>query len=265
MNLLTTFFNWFSSLFSTKEVVDRRFPTGRGFYIWRLEKCYDGDIDKIIERCKKSHITWLAIKCGDQGRLWKQLNKSVVTKFHNNGIRVWAWSYDNPSFLTEQVAVYKKALSYGVDGVLVNAEVEWKKPNVDKTAAKFMNMIREVLPEGKGLAHAPFAVISYHQSFPYTEFGKRSDWVSPQMYWYAFGWSVVDAQDRTQDSWERFGKQKPDANKPLIMGGSSWGRTKPADCIEFERLRKASGDKAVLYWEFSQTEEKVFDIMTKPF
>jgi len=272
-NIFKTLFDWFATLFTAanetpKEQltgIDRRFPEGRGFYIWRLEKCYGGDLDKIIERCKKSHITWVAVKCGDQGRQWNQFTKQMVKRFTDSGIRVWAWSYDTPTFLKEQTEVYKKVLGMGIDGVLVNAEQEWKQSNVDKVAAKYMDMLRAIIPKDKGLAHAPFALISYHQKFPYTEFGKKCDWVSPQMYWYAFGWSVSDAQDKTQTSWNRFATQKPEANKPLVMGGSSWGKTKPADCIAFEKLRKLSGDKAVLYWEFSQTDEKVFDIFTQPY
>jgi hypothetical protein len=269
MNIFKTLLDWIVQLFGqpepSKPAKDLRFPEGRGFYIWRLEKCYGGDLDKIIDRCKKSHITWVAVKCGDQGRPWKQFTKEMVRKFNSAGIRVWAWSYDTPAFINEQVEVYKKALGTGIDGVLVNAEQEWKVANIDKTAAKFMDKLRAVVPKDKGLAHAPFALISYHQKFPYTEFGKRSDWVSPQMYWYAFGWSVPDAQDKVQTSWNRFAQQKPEAARPLIMGGSSWGKTKPSDCLDFEKLRKASGDKAVLYWEFSQTSEKVFDVFTQPF
>lgn len=215
-------------------------PSGRGMYIWRLNNCEGGDIDKIIAKCTECAISWLAIKAGDQGRVWAQFNKDLVDKLHNVGIKVYGWSYDVPTKIDAQVKVIEKVYKDGADGYLSDSEVEWNN-SCKPTAKLFTAKARSVVPADFVLGNCPWDVKNFHANFPYDEL--PTDLVTPQAYFVAHGISVKETWDRYVKSWGGV-----NVIKNHFPGGSVWGKVKPSEVEEFETLAKQAGCSGVLYW-----------------
>lgn len=245
-------------------------PTGlRGIYIWRLEKCDNGDLDKIIAKCQAANIQWIALKYADGGYTWeRQFSLKNIQKLQVAGIRVSGWAYDYPkqSNFQKQVDAIKFAIDQGPSDIILDLEQEWCMDGSDSAASKYIQMIKQIMPDNVCLAHAPFDTISGHQNFPYTLLGQAVDWVSPQAYWKTHGLSVESSTNRYLQQWQKFEQQQQSAAKPRLAGGSSYGGATAQECLKFEAMIKDGGDVGCLYWEYSQTPQSIFDgLAGKPF
>ncbi len=176
-------------------------------YIWVLARTENGNLDKIITKCKECNITWLAIKAGDQGSTgWMptrsgkpQFSASIVKRLHDAGIRVFGWSYDVPQRYKDdtgnvidrggvhlrQAKIVKAVADIGADGFIIDAEIEWDRAvDPDLEAREYIAAIKaQCLPPDFLIADATWAAIAGHPRFPTTEFGKFVDFRCPQALW----------------------------------------------------------------------------------
>lgn len=281
-------------------------PSGRGMWIWVLARTEDGDLDRIIAKCKLCGITWLAIKAGDQGNSWmpsfrgkQQFNTHVVKRLHDAGIKVFGWSYDvptryksvdgavvtRPDVLKKQADVVKRVAGCGADGFIIDAEAEWNRalfPDVE--AETYMKLIKEQrLPEDFLVGDAPWPLVQYHPSFPFTAFGKYVDFRSPQVYWTAqkldkdhtVEGPVDDSWNRYRYSWESYEtwvrtKRKPPAPgaiKPHLPSGSAFNHGKTLvqgyEIRYFEAHAKAEGMGGVLYWVWELVPDHIWKLLSE--
>lgn len=242
-------------------------PIGRGFWIWHLDKCEGGDLQKIAARARACGVTWLAIKAGNGGSQWSQFTTAVVQALHAAGIKVFGWSYDVPGFEAAQAKVIKAVAATGADGFLIDAEIDWEHvDDPDASARKYVAAIAALqLPADFVLGHAPFDVISGHQKFPYTVLGTACMLVSPQMYWSEHGISVLASTNRAMTQWAAYRQKHPDACKALLPSGYSvkpdlrGGSTPTAEeILQFEVLCAAGGCPGVLLWRWDGTPDRVW-------
>ena len=248
---------------------ERKTPTGRGFWIWNLPKCEDGDLDRIVARCKAAGITWLALKCGNDGNDWeKRFTPAIVDRLHAGGLLVYGWSYDTPnSRIANRVEVARRCAADGADGFITDCEIEWERvADPDSAAAAYMTALRAAVPDEFALAHSPFDVIKYHQRFPYTALGAGCDFVVPQAYWPEHGTSEKASTERALEQWGKYAKRHPQSAKQVLLSGYSikpdLKHGKPAtvpDMLAFEQRCKAAGCPGVIYWVWDFTPAAVFD------
>jgi hypothetical protein len=278
-------------------------PTGRGMYVWVLARTEGGSLDKIIAKCHECNITWLAIKAGDQGNSWMpkfrgklQFNAAIVDALHAAGIKVFGWSYDVPStykdkkgaliqrpgILDRQADVVKLVQDCGADGFIIDAEVEWNRAiDPDTEAAAYMRAIykRIGLLTDFVVGDAPWPLVQYHPSFPFTAFGKSVDFRSPQVYWTAqkldkdheVAGPVDDSWERYRFAWDAYEvwvakKRKPaapQAAKPHLPTGSLFddGKTlvQPYELTYFEENARLAGAQGVLYWVWESVPQRIWD------
>lgn len=238
-------------------------PSGRGFYIWRLPKCENGDIGKIIDRCQECNISWLAIKCGDQGGEWSQFTPELVKQLKDAGISVGGWSYDTPgddSHLQKQADVYLRAVQDGAQFVLLDTEVEFECKNADDYAKRYCDKVKDSLlmyPD-VSIGYAPIDVISFHQAFPYTVFSEACDWTSPQAYWATHGISEVSSTKRYLEQWTSFEAHNSMVKKPRAAGGTCYGSSTAAEMLHFERTLQLAGEIGCLYWSWQQAGPEIW-------
>ncbi len=237
-------------------------PSGRGFYVWRLEKFVGGDVGKIIERCHDCGVTWLAIKCGNVGSPWKQFNPELVKTLKDAGIAVGGWSYDVPSVVDKQVEVVKMVCDAGADFYMTDSEVEWEHiSNADKVAADYINKMRSVTasrPEFV-LGSAPWDAPAGHPRYPF--FGLSGvDFQSCQAYWPEHGLSPEKTMQRCLKQWSDLDKKHPTAKRPHLEGGYSI-KTNADQMRRFEKLCADASQAGVLYWEASQTRNDIWNAL----
>lgn len=278
-------------------------PAGRGMYIWVLARTEHGDINKIIAKCKECNITWLAIKAGDQGNSWMptlkkkpQFSADIVKRFHDAGIKVYGWSYDVPAayktkdgqiikrngVLEAQANIVKKVQECGADGFIIDAEVEWDRAlDPDAQATEYMQLIGQKVKSLTDFAigDAPWPIVQYHPTFPFTAFGLYVDFRCPQVYWTAqkldknheVAGPVDDSWERYRLSWasyERWVAEKripvaPHAIKPHFPAGSAWdnGNTlvQSYEINYFEGHAREEGMQGVLYWVWELVPQRIWD------
>ena len=245
----------------------RRFPLGRGFYVWHLYDCCGGNIDALIAHCHDHAIGWLAIKwlANKVGGKWvQQFTPDVVARLKAAGIGVYGWHYDLPGQADAQADIVKAVCDADADGFISDSEIEWDKdatPDAHARAYGAAIAARGLRPDFL-IAHAPFDVIAGHQNFPYTALGEFCDFVAPQMYWPEHGVSEVKSTARALIQWTSYRTKHPDACKELVPSGYSvqpdlaGGRMPTAaDLVHFEQTCADAGCPAVLHWRFDGTPD----------
>jgi hypothetical protein len=131
-------------------------PKGTGIWVAFFGAADGGDIDKIVAKCQKYGIGWL--------------------------------NYSIPSTWLFQVQHIATCFQDGVDGHIIDAEMEWEHAHgysdhdTQPEAKNFIDALRAHLGDSAFLAHAPIAFPTWHASYPYHEFD-RLDASMPQVYW----------------------------------------------------------------------------------
>lgn len=128
---------------------------------------------------------------GDQlfrgGRTGPQFTSNIVQLAHAYGLHIFGYNRSQGLHIAGEIAVADYVLSQGADGFVWDAEAEWesKQPwmggNGPAKAWLMCGTVRAHWPT-KFLAHAPFPIITRHETFPYKEFGYWCDAVMPQIY-----------------------------------------------------------------------------------
>lgn len=205
-------------------------PSGIGMWLWKPSQCENGDWNKIITKCKSGGVKWIAVKSGDTTRYaeWSSEHmKEVINLCHTNGILFLTWNYSIPTTWQAQVEQIKSLFTDGVDGHVINAEIEWQAAaNTDAAAEAFMQSLRTECGDAF-IAHAPFAIIDYHSQFPYETFGKYVDAVMPQAYWTEYNWKVERIISEMNLSWAKFNAANPESAKPVWPIGVTYGQGYP--------------------------------------
>ncbi|MBT3241345.1 MAG: nuclear transport factor 2 family protein [Chloroflexi bacterium] len=164
--------------------------TGKGFFIWQIRYCNGGDINSILYDVRKANLTHVLIKIADGVNKFNfdresnfDLAKPLTDLLQSNGIQVWGWHYLRGTDPVNEARVsYERILELGLDGFVANAEYEFKTPGKDLVAKKFMEEMREALPD-LPMALSSYRFPSYHPQFPYKEFLDYCDYNMPQIYW----------------------------------------------------------------------------------
>jgi len=173
---------------------------GKGDWIWEMDQTESNlgvsTVQAVINFEKAEGMQFLIVKCADGGQYgpdyWPQFDSDLVTLCHAAGIKIFGFGYVYGSYygsgqvqaeIDAAVACMGVTDSSGVpmDGFVIDAEIEYNGQSAN--AITYCQGIRAVYPT-RCLAHSPYPIPSYNESFPYIEFGRYCDVVMPQDYWY---------------------------------------------------------------------------------
>lgn len=174
---------------------------GAGMWIWKIKNAEGGDTDRIIEKCNLGSLTYILVKTNDgckpfgaDGRAHGNCNHTLainaefVRKLNNAGIVVHGWSYNHCNMPKAEADQVIRALhDVGVNGFAYDTEGDVK--NKKENAKKMCEIVRDHIAScsicrGKKIAYAPFRNPFSHRALPYEVFGKFTDVMMPQLYWY---------------------------------------------------------------------------------
>jgi hypothetical protein len=163
---------------------------GKGFMIWKIRDCEGGNPDQIASVALSAVLTHVLIKIANGTQSYNvdrntgsDLVTPVAQALRSKGIQVWGWHYVygyNPTG-EAQIAV-QRSRQLGLDGYVIDAEVEYKLPGREEAAKTYMAELRNGIPNIP-VALCSFRFPSYHPQFPWTAFLERCDYNMPQVYW----------------------------------------------------------------------------------
>ena len=200
--------------------------TGKGWFIWQLSRCEGGDPQAIAIKAKDAGCTHVLIKIAERNYAFgfdqfkRDLVPPVTAALRAQGIQVWGWHYvygDQP--LKEAEVAVTRTRELGLDGYVIDAEIEYKHPTKAAAARQYMTALRKGLPDTP-IALSSFRYPSLHPQLPWPAFLDQCDYAMPQVYWER---NHNPAQQLERSVAEFSDPKLVGAVRPVIPTGSAYG------------------------------------------
>ena len=238
---------------------------GKGFYIWKIRDCEGGDANAILSEARKADLSHVLIKIADGTNTYNfdsqrriDLVPPVARALKNAGIQVWGWQY---IYGSDPIGEARKAVQrmneLGLDGFAVDAETEYKQPGKDVAARKYMQELRNALPE-LPIALSSFRYPSYHPQFPFKDFLEFCDLNMPQVYWQ--GAHNPDTQlIRSVREFQNFTPARPVFPTGAAYGVAGWTPT-PEDIKKLLDSAKELNLEGGNFWSWDYARKNLTDV-----
>ncbi len=240
---------------------------GKGFWIWKVKDCEGGDPAKIVAAAQAAGFSHVMVKIAD-GQYAYNLDRNsntdllapVVDALKTAGIAVWGWHYVYGYSPTSEAAIaVKRTTELGLDGYVIDAEIEYTQPGRVTAARTFMDRVRKGLPN-LPMALSSYRFPSYHPQLPWKEFLDKVDYNMPQVYWE----KAHNPEPQLQRTVKEFEAKTP--FRPVIPTGpayraGSWGPSTD-DTQVFCDTAKKLGLKAVNFFSWDECKRdlpKIWD------
>ncbi len=158
-------------------------PSAKGLWIWYFD--YAGmTASEIATKAKEIGVGYVLIKSAQNGKAFSDdFNEASVREFTSRGIRVFGWPYITPAGSTAAIeTAIASAKIPGVDGLVLDVEIEWEKGDNTAAAKALCEGIRAGAPD-TFLGYTSFGWIGYHPGVPFKTFDQYcGDGAFPQVY-----------------------------------------------------------------------------------
>lgn len=235
---------------------------GKGFFIWQIPRCDGGVPSVIAAEAVKAGLSHVLIKIAD-GPNWSynvdketgiDLIPPVVSELRKAGIEVWGWHYilgRDP--IGEARLAVSRTRALGMDGYVIDAEVEFKSRGKDEAARRFMEVLRTGLPD------LPIALSTYryprvHPEFPYNEFLVDCDYAMPQVY-FEGAHNPEQQLDRCVEQYLSLKYARPIIATAPTYNRGEW-RPTPDEVTRFLKHAKELGITAVNAWSWEYAKRE---------
>jgi len=228
--------------------------TGKGYYIWKVNYCENGDPIRITDLAKKANLSHVLVKVADGAFPYNIDNdtgfdyaRSVIKKLQAANIAVWGWHYVYGTYPDQEAEIaVKRTLELGLDGFVVDAESDYEDPSKAPAASRYMNILRSNLGS-LPIALSSFRYPSYHAKFPWRNFLERCDYNMPQVYWIH---AHNNAGEQLRRCVNEFKNLQP--FRPIIPTGPAYKEhgwiPYESEIIEFMQVAKNLNLSAVNFW-----------------
>lgn len=203
---------------------------GKGFYIWKIPSCEGGVAATIANQAAAAKLTHVMVKIADGTAKYNvassgtDLVPAVITALKAKGIQTWGWQYVyGSSPATEGRVGGARAKALGLDGFIVDAEMQFEKSGMSSAAATYMVELRKYIPS-MPVALSTFRYPSYHNTFPYSTFLNYCDICMPQVYWEE-AHNPVDQLAKSYQEWTKLAPTKPYIPTGPTYKVGSWAPT----------------------------------------
>jgi hypothetical protein len=236
---------------------------GKGYFVWRISACENGDVIAITNLAKQANYTHLLIKVADGVYSYNiesngvDLAPPLVQALHAWNIQAWGWHYlygDYPGIEADKAIERIKTLR--LDGYALDVESEYKQPGKEEAARIFMNRLRYALPTFP-VALCSYRFPSYHPQVPWAIFLENCDYNMPQVYWE----QAHNPGEQLARCVREFMAMTP--YRSILPVGSayprgSWTPT-PDDILEFLQTTQSLNLSAASFWEWGNTRRNLPD------
>ena len=226
---------------------------GKGFYIWQVWNCFDGDTGAIVAAAKELKLGHVLVKIADGAGTYNGNVRPLIQAFQAAGVEVWGWQYIygyRP--LSESATAYQRIQETGVTGFVVNAEVEFKAAGKALAAEQYMIDLRGRVGNDFPLALSTYRYPTYHREFPFEKFLKYCDYNMPQVYW-LLAYNPVQQLERCMNEYAEF-----EYELPMIPTGPAWRMgdwtPRPQDLQDFMQAAQFNGMQAANFWDWQHAQ-----------
>lgn len=198
--------------------------SGKGYYIWQVRHCENGDPDRITALAREANLTHVLVKVADGAFPYNidldngyDYVRPLVRKLQASNIAVWGWQYVYGDFPDQEAEIaVARTLDLGLNGFVVNAEKEYQDTAKAPAASRYMNILRSNLGS-LPMALSSYRYPTYHRLLPWANFLDRCDYNMPQVYWVL---SHNNAAEQLQRSVNEFKAMRP--FRPIIPTGPTF-------------------------------------------
>jgi len=238
----------------------------KAFWIWNIPNCEGGDPLLIAGEAVKAGLTDVFVKVADgpiKFGVYSKVDKvpAVVAALKAVGVRVWGWQYiygNNPTGEADIATARIKEL--GLDGYIVDAEMEFKKAGWGARAETYLSRLK-ANNQDVTIAFSSYRYPHYHPEFPWAVFFKYCDINMPQVYWL----QAHNASQQTQASIERFRSM---STLPLMPAAPAWKENGWAPTLAeiegFEKVCESYKIELVSYWSWEHCRRDLPHLWPKP-
>jgi len=236
---------------------------GKGFFIWKIPDCEHGDPQAIADLAVEAGLTHVLIKVADTVNAYNIYDSidrvpPVARALQDKDIQVWGWQYvTGRDPLGEANKAIERVVSLGLDGYVIDAEKEYKEPGKKLSARKFMDRLRDGLPD-KPVALSSYRFPSYHPQIPWQEFLEGCDYHMPQVYWV---WAD-NAGDQLRRSVRELQSLTP--QRPVIPTGSAYKehgwQPAPGEVVEFLQTAQSLNLSGVNFYSWDSSRRYLPDV-----
>jgi hypothetical protein len=239
---------------------------GKGFFIWKIKNCENGDVQQISQLAKMSGFSHVLIKVAN-GR-WKynydwenhiDWCPDLVTALRRNGIEPWGWHYvfgDDP--IREAKIAVERVKELDLKGYVIDAEAHYKREKHRHEAAeRFMRDLRKGVGKNVPLALSSYRFPSLHPEIPWNQFLTQCDINMPQVYWI----HAHNPKAQLEKTIREFSSPKFKAHPPIIPTGAAFtehGWTVTSEEVqEFLEATRTFNLAATNFWEWYSARERI--------
>ncbi|MDZ7844062.1 MAG: nuclear transport factor 2 family protein [Anaerolineales bacterium] len=234
--------------------------SGKGFFIWKILECENGDVVEIAEKARAAKFSHVLIKIANgiysYNYDWEKnidLVPSLAQELWARGIEVWGWHYvfgDQP--VQEANKAINRIRELNVDGFVIDAEGHYK--GKFSSAKTFMDRLKREITDIP-VALSSYRYPSYHPQLPWDAFLSQCDLNMPQVYWL----KAHNPGAQLERSVEEF--RNLEYTPPIFPTGAAfteWGWSPTADEITaFMNKAKALNLSGINFWEWANCQKKL--------
>lgn len=233
-------------------------PTGKGWYIWQAKSCRGGDPDAIVAAALKADLEHVVLKIADG--VWPyniSVNLALIaSKLQAAGIQAWGWQYVYGQDPTgEANRAIDQVMSLKLNGFVIDAEAEFKRPSLAPAAEIYCGRLRTYLGNSFSIGLSSYRFPKLHMDFPWESFRKYCTFDMPQVYW-LFAHNPVEQLLRSAAEFESFERQLPYIPTGAAWKQGSWSPT-PQEIVDFLGAAEDLGCSGANLWSWQHAEQDV--------
>ncbi len=239
---------------------------GKGFFIWKIKNCENGDVQKIAQLAREAGFSHVLIKVANG--IWKynydwdqhqDFCPSLVEALRDHGIEPWGWHYvfgEDP--IREARVAVERVKELDLKGYVIDAEAHYKRErNRYEAAERFMRDLRNGVGKNVPLALSSYRFPSMHPEIPWNQFLAKCDINMPQVYWI----HSHNPEAQLEQTLREFASPKFKSHPPIIPTGAAFtehGWTSTASEVqEFLEAARTLNLEAANFWEWHSARDRI--------
>ncbi|MBD2568077.1 peptidoglycan-binding protein [Anabaena lutea] len=210
-----------------------------GVWIWNLPVLGSNYLNRLIQS-KVKRVYLKVFDAKSKPMFWAknpsfggdQCTLEIIKQFKDQGIQVYGWGYHyGTPDITAQVGAVKQALDCGLDGYILDLEVEVEAASTHNDVKKLLQALRPLVPAGT-LGYTSFGHPGFHPDIPWKILDDICDLAFPQIYFEKFGFGKTN-EDEVQDCLKAHTDKG--LTKPILpIWGSEPDSKNPASASELQ-------------------------------
>lgn len=238
---------------------------GKGFFIWQVRFCENGNPAAIASLAKRAGFSHVVVKIADAAMEYnidmetgRDLLPPLVAELRSLDIKIWGWHYVYGRMPVEEAEVaIRRVKEFELDGYVIDVEGPYEFVRKHDAAQIFMEQVRSGLPNTP-IALSSYRFPTYHPKVPWQTFLEKCDINMPQFYWEG----KHNPREQLRQCLAEFQSMQP--FRPIIPTGAAYIENGWApyveDIHEIFAAVKESELEAVNFWEWMNCRKNLPEI-----